>query len=469
MDPLSITTSVTTLAQFVFGILTILQSVKEGHRQRLKLLNEVNALWKDLINLEVLVDLDGEPKSNRGLAVLKTLEDPAGVFPQLRTALGDLESRLEPKRGIAKLQQNLKWPFTQSDVDRTVQQIYRYRQQLNDALQQENLSLGKEIYNDVVVVKNVALDHEYKAIVDWLSPLDFVERQQAILRSTAAGAGNWFLEFNEYQAWETGKEPILWCVGVPGAGKTVLASVIVRKLLELRKPYLDNQVAVLIIYFSVDDHNSQSPEMITRSLLKQLLQWQPNVPEQIRQLYRQHRTSNASPSKEEFNELLSSLFSHFSMVYAVMDGLDELIMEEQRMIIIETLFNSIQKIKLLITSRPVEKIRQLFHTSSRGSTCNDCNVLLDFYLHVKDINCTSNICPACYNKKYAKKPENGQDIIVEKRLASSIIEVSANSQDIKTYVEWRIDTSHSLQKISARKPGLRQEILSEIVRKADGM
>ncbi|KAG9023570.1 hypothetical protein FS842_005694 [Serendipita sp. 407] len=67
--------------------------------------------------------------------------------------------------------------------------------------------------------------HAYGAskILDWLSPINFFARQNEIFSTRQPDTGTWLLESSEFQKWKAGEEETLWCVGMPGAGKTVMA------------------------------------------------------------------------------------------------------------------------------------------------------------------------------------------------------------------------------------------------------
>ena len=59
----------------------------------------------------------------------------------------------------------------------------------------------------------------------WLSPLEPLMTHSAVRDSRFQGVGDWLLETSEWRQWrdgEDGAEPVLFCPGNPGAGKTYL-------------------------------------------------------------------------------------------------------------------------------------------------------------------------------------------------------------------------------------------------------
>ena len=67
---------------------------------------------------------------------------------------------------------------------------------------------------------------EVNQILQWLSPLEPQRRHQSVRTGRLDGVGNWVLETNEFRKWSDGEdgcvEPVLFCCGNPGVGKTYL-------------------------------------------------------------------------------------------------------------------------------------------------------------------------------------------------------------------------------------------------------
>ncbi|KAF8476787.1 hypothetical protein BDZ91DRAFT_646461, partial [Kalaharituber pfeilii] len=69
----------------------------------------------------------------------------------------------------------------------------------------------------------------------WLSPLEPQKRHQDVRATRLENTGNWFLQRREFQMWlnSTGDQPrefVLGCYGMPGAGKTVISSLVIDSL-----------------------------------------------------------------------------------------------------------------------------------------------------------------------------------------------------------------------------------------------
>jgi hypothetical protein len=75
-----------------------------------------------------------------------------------------------------------------------------------------------------------SLDEDRKKILDWLSPMNYAELQSDIFHNRQQGTGEWFLKSPPFIEWLEGKKKTLFCPGIPGAGKTMIASIAVNHL-----------------------------------------------------------------------------------------------------------------------------------------------------------------------------------------------------------------------------------------------
>jgi hypothetical protein len=71
---------------------------------------------------------------------------------------------------------------------------------------------------------------EHQLILDWLTPVDFSTQQNDFIRRRQKGTGEWLLKSNEFQDWIKQSNQTLFCPGIPGAGKTIITSIVVEDL-----------------------------------------------------------------------------------------------------------------------------------------------------------------------------------------------------------------------------------------------
>ena len=52
------------------------------------------------------------------------------------------------------------------------------------------------------------------AILSWLSPLQMNQSHQTIAARAENGSGRWFLNSEQFLAWKSGDNNLLWCPGI---------------------------------------------------------------------------------------------------------------------------------------------------------------------------------------------------------------------------------------------------------------
>ncbi|KAJ7706833.1 hypothetical protein B0H17DRAFT_877064, partial [Mycena rosella] len=252
---------------------------------------------------------------------------------------------------------------------------------------------------------------ERDKIIDWFSPLNFFLRQADIFSTRQPGTGGWLLEHKLFKKWKSGKGKTLWCRGMPGAGKTVLASIVVDHLREA----LDSQsIAVAVIYINHQETEAQTFSNLLAGLWRQLVVRKP-ISSAVSELYEKHREQRTRPSLAEVDFILCSTLSEHSNVFIVVDAIDEY-PEQQRHILLRHLssLTPAWTVNLMLTSRP--------------------------HLNIKHV------------------VEN-----------FDTLEIRATEDDIRRHVEAETLKSSRLSRHIENRPDLRKEIETIIVRRSDGM
>ena len=151
-----------------------------------------------------------------------------------------------------------------------------------------------------------------------ICPIDSSERQRKAFNMRREGTGKWFLESERFLCWVANeKKQTLLCTGVPGAGKTVLASIVIN---QLEKEFANNDdVAITYLYFDYRQQIEFSD--LLSVLLRQLLQGNPGLYGTISDMYRRHGHDRLS--KEAVQKEFEVVISQCSEVFIVIDALDE--------------------------------------------------------------------------------------------------------------------------------------------------
>ena len=220
------------------------------------------------------------------------------------------------------------------------------------------------------------LDDEERKVLDWLSPLDFASKQCDIFRRRHEGTGAWFLNSPDFQNWVTGRAETLFCPGIPGAGKTVIASISIEYL---ENSIIDEGSVVVGTFCNSTDEAQQKSSDIIASLLRQLVQ-RKGLTDELKKLYERYSESHDRPRKQ-LSDLLQSTIKKYVKVFIVVDALDECPKTER-----DELIDELQKLKavanVLVTSRKIESIELAF----RGATHLEIHALntdLEIYIRSK--------------------------------------------------------------------------------------
>jgi hypothetical protein len=150
-------------------------------------------------------------------------------------------------------------------------------------------------------------DQVRQAILDWLTPIDFFSQQHDLISRRQKGTGQWVLDSSEFQKWLTTTKQTLFCPGIPGAGKTVITSIVVNYL--CKEFENDASVGVAYLYCNYQRQQEQRSTGLLLSLLKQLVQERPSVPEHVKSLYARHKDKRTKLSFEETSKALHSVAS----------------------------------------------------------------------------------------------------------------------------------------------------------------
>jgi Cdc6-like AAA superfamily ATPase len=206
---------------------------------------------------------------------------------------------------------------------------------------------------------------EHQAILEWLTPIDYANQQSDFISRRQEGTGQWLLNSDKFRHWVGQNKQTLFCPGIPGAGKTMSATIIVDKLYT----QFQNNTAVGIAYVFCNfrREHEQKPVDLLASLLKQLIQRLPSVPQSVQRLYEHHQHKRTRPLFDEISQATQSVIPHYSRTFIIVDALDECqISEGGRKKFLTELFRLQDKTEanLFVTSRFIPEIEKDFEEKS---------------------------------------------------------------------------------------------------------
>ena len=196
-----------------------------------------------------------------------------------------------------------------------------------------------------------------RLILNWLTKTTYGPKQTDNFSRRQKGTGQWLLESDKFLKWTVETKQTLFCPGMPGAGKTILTSTVVNHLSTIFQN--DDSVGIAYLYCEFKQQNEQKPIDLLLSLLKQLIQRRPPVPENLKRLYEQHSKVDTKPSFGEVSQILEFILHSYSRVFIIVDALDECqVSEGGRNRFLSEIFNLQTKTgaNVFATSRPIPDI-----------------------------------------------------------------------------------------------------------------
>ena len=201
-------------------------------------------------------------------------------------------------------------------------------------------------------------------ILDWLTPIDYATQQSDFISRRQAGTGQWLLDSAEFRAWLDADKQTLFCPGIPGAGKTILTSIVVE---EVNTRFVsDGSVGIAFLYCNFRRQYEQKLADLLASLLKQFIQGLPSMPSSVKDLYDRHQAKRTRPSLDDISGSLQSVATIYSRVFIIADALDECqVSDGCRMRFLSEIFNLQAKCRasLFATSRIIPEITEKFRES----------------------------------------------------------------------------------------------------------
>lgn len=194
-----------------------------------------------------------------------------------------------------------------------------------------------------------------------------------------------------------------------------------------------HRMAVICIYLSHTDSKLHTRANLFGSLLKQFIQCNDRdpIPASLVNAYRRARKTSSAPKWQDLYKILQDQIETYDQVYLIVDALDECA-DRVRDDVERDLFRLVSdKLRLMITTRPVGD-------EGRGSEihCDRCQVSdLSTYYRCNICNDGDfDICEDCKIKGLAC--DNGSHQLERHHRVE--VEVVTPDEDIKAYVNWRI-------------------------------
>lgn len=205
-----------------------------------------------------------------------------------------------------------------------------------------------------------------QVILDWLHPNDYSSQQNEFIANRQEGSGKWILHSDQLRQWINQETAILFCPGIPGAGKTITTSIVIDHLQEKFRTRRD--IGIAFVYFNFHQHIEQGIVGLFSCLLRQL-SFQTVGMDEVTKLYNYHKPRQSRPSSQEILDALKSVIMRFSSTFVIIDALDECRLPDGVLKLLAKVFElqAIAGLSFLATSRFIPEIKLAFE--ERNATC----------------------------------------------------------------------------------------------------
>ncbi|KAI0272290.1 ankyrin repeat-containing domain protein [Gloeopeniophorella convolvens] len=239
---------------------------------------------------------------------------------------------------------------------------------LDDLTKVEHLMATAQARRDIAIVKReqrrqerMQQEQRYRT---WLSVPNSSTNQVTASEARYSDTSMWLVRGKVYEAWKS-SGTLLWIIGKPGAGKTVICSTVIQNLDLLRS----NSSSAALAYFYCDfrDTTKQSYRSLLVSLLIDLSTQSDESENILRELFSRHKDGSQEPEIGVLKKCLEEmLVQSDDTKYIVIDALDEMpnygisSSREETLELMSWLIGlRLSGLRLCVTSRPEDDIGQV--------------------------------------------------------------------------------------------------------------
>ncbi|KAL8729051.1 MAG: hypothetical protein Q9166_004968 [cf. Caloplaca sp. 2 TL-2023] len=381
MDPLSLTVGIVALLDLTSKIIKVTKiychEARYAKEAAGELLAELDILHFNLSHLDKLLKTDAKDDfSNTSVLVTST--------HACRIKLNTMYDKLN--KAADHPLHRFRWPLNSEEHRKTLQDLRAFAQWIQFALTIDGSTLLAKTSSEIIdvltsqlrmfqLIDEVDLDaqamrdavfdmrntvlssataQERETILAWLSNANPSQKHHEIRLPRTEGTGNWLLDEPTFKRWRDGssiEENVLWCHGIQGSGKSILASLVID---HLNHDYRKDGIAIAHHYFDYRDQDNRSLEETIANLVKQIASTLPELPAAVAGLYHRFSKQHRTPKQHDLVQVLSSVCHELDRVYIIIDALDECD-RKHRVGFLKALEDLKGCAKVFVTSRPYLK------------------------------------------------------------------------------------------------------------------
>ncbi|KAL6712856.1 hypothetical protein ACLMJK_009568 [Lecanora helva] len=280
--------------------------------------------------------------------------------------------RLTPK--------DLVWPLRRSQTLDLIGALERHKSTCTLALAENSLRGSHAILEQTVLtnkyladlkakqekILEISITHDQEKALQSLSPVNPALKLQEFRRERQRGTGTWLFDVAEMSHWLETPNSALWIYGIPGAGKTILSTLVVDEVLARKR---SKSIGTAYFYVRHSDKASHVLSNVLGALISQLARQNPSALSDVVDAYEERLKAGSSATPFEDSDLLEQLQNickYFTDSFIMIDGLDECgtVFDTDRKRLVETIAQLHRSrdcsVRVLIFSRDEFDIKRKF-------------------------------------------------------------------------------------------------------------
>jgi hypothetical protein len=237
-----------------------------------------------------------------------------------------------------------------------------------------------ELRNGVKAIQDGLSDKSLRDICTWLELFNPSSSHNDAVKVREENTCRWILRQQEWLDWIAGTRRAIWIHGIPGAGKTILASFI-NEHIESHCATESGDTIHIYFYLSYRTPGDQTMAFLGW-LLGQLCRHRKDVPLDIQHLH--HR--NVTPKILDLIRAVKFMLDSFDLVYLVIDAIDECNNREELLSVLSIILtdDGFVKVRLLSTSRDYADIRNTMEPLSAQLSMSNSIVSEDISVYIEE-------------------------------------------------------------------------------------
>ncbi|KAG4283041.1 hypothetical protein FPRO06_09714 [Fusarium proliferatum] len=332
-DPLSIGASVLAFIGLADRIIRTCKYYIEAIEDAPK---DIQMILGEATSLRAIIDSIGESSAT---SLVPNLNERNGPIKSCHSCLASLEALLPDTIGQYKTGKrrkltlvDLAWPLKQSKVRKLLAEISHHKATLLLAMSGDMSRDLKEIKTGIERLQGTISDSEARETIRWLERTNPSSLHNIAFSKHEPLTTAWVNNSSQWKAWvsSASETRLIWIHGLPGAGKTVLASYVIEELEKLCEPA---NGSVCSYYYCHYSHNQDETVPLMSWVIAHICRQINWIPTELKRLH----DHGCEPTIVDLGVVLEVILQRLDILYIVIDAVDESTPREELLSLIETM------------------------------------------------------------------------------------------------------------------------------------